>query len=121
MNYCATVMMHGLVAVLLLSATSAYPQGDLCGASAQVVAKIREEGYLEKYKGKLKGKAVLATPPASIDLNALAQATPRRTADDLKRLEEMVTPGPQHPHAPPAPRNPGLLKPEEKIDFWNRP
>ena len=83
-----------------------------------VIADIQAKSDLEKYKGKLKGMAVLATPPALIDLNALAQATPRRTAEELKQLEEMITPAPQRPATPPAPRNPDLLRPEEKIEFF---
>ena len=213
--------MNGLLAVWLLAATSAYPQVNPCGASAQVVAQIREEGFqrsqvmdtagyiadvlgarltlskhlqraqiwakarmeeigltntviepfmdygvtwdseyasiqllepdyqpmvgfpiaytpgtkgkrilsaviaevqlksdLDKYKGKLKGKAVLSTPPAVIDLKALAQATPRKTAEDLKQLEEAVVPRPQRPADSPAPHNPDLLKPEERIEFY---
>ena len=83
-----------------------------------VIADIQSKSDMEKYKGKLKGMAVLATPPALIDLNALAQATPRRTAEELKQLEEILTPIPQRPAAPPAPRNPDLLRPEEKIEFF---
>jgi carboxypeptidase Q len=82
------------------------------------IADIQLKSDLEKYKGKLKGVAVLATPPALIDLNALAQATPRRTAEELKQLEEIITPVPQRPAAPPAPRNPDLLRPEEKMEFF---
>ena len=37
--------MKGLLAVLLISLTSAYPQTNPYGAGAHVVAKIREEGF----------------------------------------------------------------------------
>jgi len=87
-------------------------------ALSAVIADIQTNSDRDRYKGKLKGMAVLATPPALIDLNALAQATARRTAEELKRLEEAITPVPEQRAAPPAPRNPDLLKPEEKIEFF---
>ena len=83
-----------------------------------VIADVQVKKDLEKYKGKLKGAAVLATPPAVIDLNALAQATPRRTAEELRQLEELITPAPPRAAAPPAPPNPDLLRPEEKMEFF---
>ena len=83
-----------------------------------VIVDVRTKKELDKFYGKLKGFAVLATPPVEIDLNRLAQATPRRTPKELKQLEEAVIPKPQRRRTPPTPPNPNLLKPQEKIEFF---
>ena len=82
-----------------------------------VIAEIQTKKDLEKYRGKLKNAAVLATPPYTVDLAALPQGFSRRTDEELKKLEEAVVP-PAPRAAPPAPPNPDLLKPEEKIEFF---
>ena len=83
---------------------------------AAVIAEIQTKADLAKLKGKLKGLAVLATPPVAIDQASLSQGVNRLTAEDLKKLEENVTPPPPRPTPPPA--NPDLVKPEEKIAFY---
>lgn len=76
---------------------------------------VRED--LARYRGTLRGKAVLATPPAAIDLAPLTNGVPRRTDADLRALEETVV-APIRP-APPrqVPRS-DLLTAEEKLAFF---
>jgi carboxypeptidase Q len=81
-----------------------------------VIADVRTQADLEPMKGKLRGAAVLASPPLPISQAALAQGVPRLTDEDLRKLEENVVPPPARP-APPPP-NPDLLKPEDKIAFF---
>jgi carboxypeptidase Q len=81
-----------------------------------VAAELRTKGDLAKFKGKLKGAAVLASPLLAVDQASLAQGVARLTDDDLKRLEENVAPPPPRPTPPPP--NPDLLKPAEKIAFY---
>jgi hypothetical protein len=86
-------------------------------ACPAVIVEIQTKKDLEKYRGKLKNAAVLATPPFTVDLAALPQGFSRRTDEELKKLEEAVVP-PAPRAAPPVPPNPDLLKPEEKIEFF---
>jgi hypothetical protein len=83
-----------------------------------VIADIRTKKDLKKYRRKLKGTAVLSTPPAEIDLERMARATPRRTPEELKQLEENVIPRPRRRRGPPTPPNPDILKAEETIEFF---
>ena len=83
-----------------------------------VIADVKMKKDLDQFLGKLKGAAVLATPPAVIDLERMAQATLRRTPEELKQLEEDVIPKPRRRRGPPAPPNPELLKAEEIIEFF---
>jgi hypothetical protein len=81
-----------------------------------VAAELRTKGDLARFRGKLKGAAVLASPLLAIDQASLAQGVARLTDDDLRRLEENVAPPPPRPTPPPP--NPDLLKPGEKIAFY---
>jgi hypothetical protein len=83
-----------------------------------VIADVKIKKDLDQFRGKLKGAAVLSTPPAVIDLERMAQATPRRTPEELKQLEEDVIPKPRRRRGPPAPPNPELLKAVEIIEFF---
>ncbi len=83
-----------------------------------VIAAVNTRKELDKFKGKLSGAVVLSTPPAEIDLVRMAQATPRRSAEELKQLEEDVIPKPRRRARPSGPPNPDLLEPQEKIDFF---
>jgi hypothetical protein len=85
-------------------------------ACPAVVAELQTKADLAKFKGKLKGAAVLATPPLAISQASLAQGVARLTDEDLKKLQENVVPPPPRPTPPPP--NPDLLKPEEKIAFF---
>jgi len=83
-----------------------------------VMAVVRTKGDLEKFRGRLKGAAVLSTPAAKIDLERLARGTPRRSEEELQELAQAVIPKPQRRPAPPAPKNPDLLRSEEIIAFY---
>lgn len=85
-----------------------------------VVADVQIHKQLERLSGKLQGAAVLWTPPAAIDLERLAQATPRRTQAELKKLEEDVLPSPPRRRGPASPPNPNILKDEEKLAFFKK-
>jgi len=98
-----------------------YPLAWTPGTNGKVVARavivdLQVKPDLEKHRGRLKGMAVLATPPAAIDLAALSQGAPRRTEEELRKIElTVVAP------ARPAARtivNPDVLKPEEKMAFF---
>ncbi|NOR14115.1 MAG: M20/M25/M40 family metallo-hydrolase [Candidatus Aminicenantes bacterium] len=83
-----------------------------------LIADIQVRADLEKLRGKLQGAAVLATPPVVYDLVRMAQATPRRSEEDLKQLEKDAIPRDRRRRTSPSPKNPNLLKAEEKIDFF---
>lgn len=85
-------------------------------ACPAMIAELQTKADLAKFKGKLKGAAVLASPPLAISQATLAQGVARLTDDDLKKLQENVVPPPPRPSPPPP--NPDLLKPEEKIAFF---
>ena len=60
--------------------------------------EIKTKKDLEKYKGKLRGKAVLATPPPKIDLDRYRTGTPRYTETELLELSQK--PFPKEPRPP---------------------
>jgi carboxypeptidase Q len=83
-----------------------------------MIPEIEVKRDLDKYRGRLKGTAVLTTPPAKIDLEALARPTARRTPEELKQMEEDVIPRPRRRRGEYGPRNPDIVKEEEKIAFY---
>ena len=85
-------------------------------ACPAVIAELQTKADLAKFKGKLKGAVVLATPPVAITQASLSQGVARLTDEDLKKLQENVVPPLPRPSPPPP--NPDLLKPEEKIAFF---
>ncbi|MBL7031435.1 MAG: hypothetical protein ISR89_09740, partial [Candidatus Marinimicrobia bacterium] len=50
------------------------------------IADIKTKSDLEKYKGKLRGKAVLSVPMPVIDLDRIRNGTPRFTDEELAVL-----------------------------------
>ena len=82
-----------------------------------VIADVQTKSDLAKLKGKLKGVAVLMTPPAAVDAYAIFSTVNRYNDEDLRKLEETVLPAPR-PTLPPAAPNPELLKIEEKLAFY---
>jgi hypothetical protein len=82
-----------------------------------VIVDLLVRGDLGKYRGTLRGKAVLVTPPAVIDLAPLTNGVPRRTEAELKTLEQTVV-APARATPPRAARNPDLLTAEEKLAFY---
>jgi carboxypeptidase Q len=83
-----------------------------------LISEIRVRQDLDKFRGKLEGTVVLTTPQAAIDLEALARATPRRTYEELKQMEENVIPRPRRRREDDEPPDPDILKAEEKIAFY---
>lgn len=82
-----------------------------------VIVDLQVKGDLDKYRGTLKGKAVLVSPPVVIDLAPLTNGVPRLTEADLRAIEQTVIP-PAPAVTPRAPRNPDLLTAEEKLAFY---
>jgi carboxypeptidase Q len=82
-----------------------------------VIADVQTKSDLAKVKGKLKGAAVLMTPPAAVDPYAIFATVNRYNDEDLRKLEETVLPAPR-PTPPPTAPNPDLLKIEEKLAFY---
>ena len=71
--------------------TEEFANGHLPDARHIPLSKLADRvGEIEKFKGKLKGMAVLASPLMPIDLANLPRGVTRRTDEDLKRLEETV-------------------------------
>jgi len=81
-----------------------------------VIADVRTKQDLDRYRGRLAGMAVLSTPPATVDLTRFREGVPRRTAEELRVLEEDVLP--PVPGPPAVPRNPDLLRSEDRISFY---
>jgi len=99
-----------------------YPIAHTAGTNGRQVAQavivdLLVKDDLAKYRGTLKGKAVLVTPPAVIDIAALTRGVPRLTQQELDAIEH-ATIAPARPVAPRAVRNADLLSPEEKIAFY---
>jgi hypothetical protein len=99
-----------------------YPVSHTSGTNGPVEAEavivdLQLRSDLDRYRGKLRGKAVLATPPATIDLGPLTNGVPRRTQAELDSLEQVVI----APERAPRPRNlrhPDALSAEEKLAFF---
>jgi hypothetical protein len=89
-----------------------------------VIGDVRTRQDLERYRGKLRGMAVLGTPPPTIDLARFETGTPRRSDGELRELEQAVIPPPAGPDPyfsrlyPDPPRNPDILTAQERLDFF---
>lgn len=89
-----------------------------------VFGAVRTTRDLERFRGKLRGKAVLSTPPPTIDLTRFERGTPRRTDAELRALEEDVIVPPPGPDPyfsrlyPPPPANPDVLTAADKLAFF---
>jgi hypothetical protein len=100
----------------------AYPLAHTAGTKGRLVAdavivELASKEDLAKYKGTLKGKAVLSTPPPVIDLARLATGVPRLTQQDLDSIERTVI-VPTRPTPPrPAP-NPNALTATDRMRFF---
>ncbi len=99
-----------------------YPISHTPGTQGKVVAEaviveLLARADLEKYRGSLKGKAVLVTPPAPIDLTSLTNGVPRLTDADLRAREAVVI-APARAAAPRTVPNPDLLSAVEKLTFF---
>lgn len=99
-----------------------YPIAHTAGTNGRqavqaVIVDLLVKDDLAKYRGTLKGKAVLVTPPAAIDIVALTRGVPRLTQQDLDAIER-TTVAPVAAAAPRTARNPDLLTAEQKIAFY---
>ena len=89
-----------------------------------VIADVRTRQDLERYRGLLHGRAVLSTPPATIDLTRFATGTPRRSDAEMRALAEDVVVPPRRPDPyfsrlyPTPPRNPDILSAAEKLAYY---
>ncbi|MCZ6915145.1 MAG: hypothetical protein O7I93_00075, partial [Gemmatimonadetes bacterium] len=89
-----------------------------------VIAHVRTTHDLARYRGRLRGMAVLATPPATIDLSRFATGRPRRTDEEMRELAEAVIPPRRGPDAyfsrlyPAPPANPDVLDAVDRLDFY---
>lgn len=93
------------------------PSTDGRQVAQAVIVDLQSRQDLEKYRGTLKGKVALVTPPAPIDLAPLTNGVPRRTEDELRKISEtVITP----PKAVPlrAARNPDALTALDKLAFY---
>ena len=79
-----------------------------------VAADGRSRADLEALRGALRGKAVLWTPPAEIDLARLNAGVSPRTDEELRELER---PAAASPRRRPAPRE-GALSDDERMAFF---
>jgi carboxypeptidase Q len=86
-------------------------------AVSAVIVDLQSRDDLAKYRGTIKGKAILVTPPAAVDLAVLTNGVPRLTEKDLAAIEQ-VTVAPVRPAAARTVRNPDLLNAEEKMAFY---
>ena len=89
-----------------------------------VIADVRTRQDLETLEGKIRGVAVLSTPPAIIDLSRFETGTPRRSAQEMRELAEAVVPPPPGPDPyfsrlyPDPPQNPDVLTAAERLAFY---
>ncbi len=82
-----------------------------------VLAEIRTRKDLDRLRGTLRGMAVLATPPATVDLARIAAGTPRYTEAELKAIERTIIRPPAAP-APAAAASPDAVGAVEKMKFY---
>jgi hypothetical protein len=81
-----------------------------------VIADVRTVQDLDQYRGKLAGKAVLATPPAEVDLGRYRDGRPRRTEEELRELAAETEPPAPRPRG--GPRDPDLLSAADRMAFF---
>ena len=106
-----------------------YPIAHTPGTNGQqklqaIIADVRTRQDLETLEGKIRGMAVLSTPPAIIDLSRFETGTPKRSAQEMRELEEAVIPPPPGPDPhfsrlyPDPPQNPDVLTASERLAFY---
>ena len=106
-----------------------YPIAHTPGTNGQqklqaIIADVRTRQDLETLEGKIRGMAVLSTPPAIIDLSRFETGTPKRSAQELRELEAAVIPPPPGPDPyfsrlyPDPPQNPDVLTASERLAFY---
>ena len=89
-----------------------------------IIADVRTRADLEALRGKIRGAAVLSTPPAAVDRARFATGTPPRTDDEMQQLAGNVLPR----LAPDPlftsefedlPAHPDVLTPVERLEFYS--
>ena len=89
-----------------------------------IIADVRTRQDLETLEGKIRGVAVLSTPPAIIDLSRFETGTPKRSAEEMRELAEAVVPPPPGPDPyfsrlyPDPPQHPDVLTATERLAFY---
>jgi len=78
-----------------------------------VAADGRSRADLDALRGTLRGKAVLWTPPAEIDLARLNAGVAPRTEEELRELERPAAPRPRRPAS-----DPDALSDAERMAFF---
>jgi carboxypeptidase Q len=81
-----------------------------------VIVDLRSRADLDAVRGTLRGKMVLATPPAAVDLDRLTNGVPRYTDEQLRALERTVI-APERAPAARAVPNPNTITAVERMDF----
>jgi carboxypeptidase Q len=108
-----------------------FPLAHTPGTSGSVelpvmIADVKHKSDLSKFQGKLKGTAVLSSPPPTVDLERFSKGTPRRTESELKAMDEEVLQQPVDLEAhfktlyPEPKRESGLLTPVERLRFFEK-
>lgn len=82
-----------------------------------MIVELNSRDDMVKYHGTLKGKAVLVTPPAAVDLTPLINGVPRLTEQDLERMVQTVI-VPTAPTPVRAVPNPMLLSAMDKMAYY---
>ncbi len=100
-----------------------YPVAHTAGTDGKqaldaVVVDIQTRHDFERYRGTLRGKAVLTTPPANVDLVSLTNGVRRYTQVQLDSLER-ITIVPTRAAARSV-RNPDVVSALEKIEFYKQ-
>jgi carboxypeptidase Q len=100
----------------------AYPLAHTPGTNGRqtapaLFADIQSKADIQALAGTLKGAVVLITPPVTIDLAPLVNGVPRRTEEELRKLEQVVI-APTRPPAPRAAPNPASVTPAERMAFF---
>ena len=89
-----------------------------------VIADVQTRQDLDRYRGRLRGLAVLSSPPPRINREIFATGRPLRTDEELRALEEDVMLPAAIPDDhfdrlyPERPQNPNILTAEERLLFY---
>lgn len=81
-----------------------------------LIANIKTEDDFKKYRGKLKGKAVLSTSMPIVDQERYRTGRPRYTDEQLKEIAE--NPFPDSPRPPRSPANPNIVSALDRNIFY---
>jgi len=81
-----------------------------------LIADMQSKTDLVALTGKLAGAIVLVSPPVAIDIAPLVNGVPRRSNEELEKLQQTVI-APTRPAAPRAAPNPNTVTPAERMAF----